>query len=286
MEMFMISEFKWIMFFLMMGAPLLALALETKNKDDYRVYDETTPQHVRDFYRFNHENQTLDFVLEQKKKYLTLDRKKMGIWDAVKLVDTLVDESDPDLNLPQSFHSYQTAEALRRDGYPRWMILVGFIHDLGKVLTFYGEPQWAVVGDTFPVGCAFSDKIVFPEYFAVNPDSYNSFFHTSEGIYHAGCGLDHVHLSWGHDEYLYQVVKNYLPEEAGYIIRYHSFYAAHREGAYQHLMNEDDRKMMEWVRIFSHYDLYSKNDEPLDVEGLKPYYQELIAEFFPEKIDW
>ena len=47
-----------------------------------------------------------------------------------------------------------------------------------------------------------------------------------------------MHLSWGHDEYLYQVVKDYLPEEALYMIRYHSFYAGHREGAYDHLMND------------------------------------------------
>ena len=32
------------------------------------------------------------------------------------------------------------------------MIATGLIHDLGKVLCKYGEPQWAVVGDTFPVG--------------------------------------------------------------------------------------------------------------------------------------
>jgi hypothetical protein len=39
--------------------------------------------------------------------------------------------------------------------------LTGLIHDLGKILAhpeFGSEPQWAVVGDTFPVGCAFSDK--------------------------------------------------------------------------------------------------------------------------------
>lgn len=35
--------------------------------------------------------------------------------------------------------------------------------DLGKVLLHpsFGElPQWAVVGDTFPVGCAFDKSIV------------------------------------------------------------------------------------------------------------------------------
>jgi hypothetical protein len=50
------------------------------------------------------------------------------------------------------------------------------------------------------------------------------------GVYAAGRGLGRGHLFWGHDEYLYQVVKDYLPEEALYTIRYHSFYAAHREG--------------------------------------------------------
>src|SRR6187402_2115438 len=98
------------------------------------------------------------------------------------------------------------------------------------------EPQWCVVGDTFPVGCAFSDKIVFPEFFAENPDSQNPKLQTPHGIYEPDCGLDAVHLSWGHDEYLYQVVKPYLPNEALAMIRYHSCYAIHREGAYGHLM--------------------------------------------------
>lgn len=40
----------------------------------------------------------------------------------------------------------QSAEAARRDQQPRWMILTALIHDLGKILFFYGEPQWAVVG--------------------------------------------------------------------------------------------------------------------------------------------
>ena len=51
------------------------------------------------------------------------------------------------------------------------------------------------------------------------------------------------------------------------MIRYHSFYAAHREGAYTHLMNDHDRRRMEWVRAFNPYDLYSKGHEPPDVDG-------------------
>ena len=166
------------------------------------------------------------------------------------------------------------------------MILAGFVHDLGKVLCLAGEPQWAVVGDTFPVGCAFSEKIVFPELFAANPDTREPAYSTPNGIYAEGCGLDAVHMSWGHDEYLYHVLRPYLPEPALYVIRYHSFYAAHREGAYTHLMDERDRALMEVVREFNPYDLYSKSAERPDPAALRPYYEELVAEFLPPRLDW
>jgi len=210
----------------------------------------------------------------------------MGIWEAMEFLNTLVDDSDPDTELSQIEHLMQTSEAIRRDGHPRWFILTGLIHDLGKVLCLFGEPQWAVVGDTFPVGCRYSDKVVFPEFFADNPDANVARYQTECGIYSSGCGLDQVHMSWGHDEYLYHVVKDYLPDEGLTMIRYHSFYAAHREGAYTQLMNEDDQRRMEWVRTFNPYDLYSKGHEPPDVEALRPYYEELISEFFPAKLTW
>jgi len=93
-------------------------------------------------------------------------------------------------------------------------------------------------------------------------------------------------MSFGHDEYLYQVTKSYLPAEALYVIRYHSFYAAHRNGEYQHLMDGKDRELMGWIRRFNPFDLYSKSDEPPAVEELRPFYDELIAEYFPSKIWW
>jgi hypothetical protein len=43
------------------------------------------------------------------------------------------------------------------------------------------------------------------------------------------------------------MMKPYLPEPALYMIRYHSFYAAHREGEYDHLMTDHDRTMFAWV---------------------------------------
>src|SRR5689334_1635079 len=193
-----------------------------RKKEDFRRYDDTTPPGVREFYRENHANQTLDFVLRKERAYGPLTHGEMGIWEAMEKLNTLVDDSDPDTSLSQIEHNLQTAEAIRRDGHPRWMILTGFIHDLGKMLCFYDEPQWAVVGDTFPVGCAWSDKIVFHEFFAKNPDRQEARYQSRLGVYEARSGLDSVCLSWGHDEYIYNVVKDYLPTEALYMLRYHS----------------------------------------------------------------
>jgi len=257
-----------------------------RKTEDFRKFDDSAPAGVREFYRQNHAQQTRQFVLEKKRQYAGLARCEMGIWEACEYLNTLVDESDPDTDLSQIQHLMQTAEAIRRDGHPRWMILTGFLHDLGKVLCLYGEPQWAVVGDTFPVGCAWSDKIVFPEFFSANADRNVPEYQTRTGIYKEGCGLSNVDLSWGHDEYLYHVVKDYLPLEGQYMIRYHSCYPWHREGAYEFLMDGQDRAMLPWVQKFNPYDLYSKSAAPPDVEALKPYYEELIAEFFPKKIAW
>jgi inositol oxygenase len=252
----------------------------------FRDYRTNVRPGLREFYRLNHTNQTLAFVLQKKREYLPKQKRVMGIWEAMEFLNTLVDDSDPDTDLSQIEHLMQTSEAIRRDGHPRWFIMTGLIHDLGKVLCLFGEPQWAVVGDTFPVGCRHSDKVVFPEFFADNPDSQVPEYQTPCGIYREHCGLNEVHLSWGHDEYLYHVVRDHLPAEGLAMIRYHSFYAGHREGEYTHLMNEHDHAMMEWVRRFNPYDLYSKGEARPDVEALTPFYKDLIAEFFPPTLAW
>jgi inositol oxygenase len=267
-------------------APASVLDASAKKQEDFRNYRDEVRPGVREFYRLHHRHQTLEFVRSKKAEYLPLAKRRMGVWEAMEFLNTLVDDSDPDTDLSQIEHLMQTAEAIRRDGHPRWLILTGLIHDLGKILCLFGEPQWAVVGDTFPVGCAFSDQVVFPEFFADNPDSRVPEYQAPCGMYEARCGLDRVHLSWGHDEYLYQVVKDYLPEPALYMIRYHSFYAAHREGAYGYLMDDHDRELFAWVRAFNPYDLYSKGEARPDVGRLRPFYEELIAEYFPPVLRW
>jgi inositol oxygenase len=259
---------------------------EGKSKGQFRIYDKAAQPGVAEFYRLNHENQTLGFVLEKERQYFSLEKGMKSIWEAAEYLNTLVDDSDPDTDLSQLEHNLQTSEAIRRDGRPRWMVLAGFLHDLGKVLCLYGEPQWAVVGDTFPVGCAWSEDIVYHEYFAGNPDRNVPEYQTKYGVYGSNCGLDNVHMSFSHDGYIGEVMKNYLPAEALYMLRYHSFYPWHRHGAYDHLCNDTDRAMLKWIQDFNQYDLYSKGHSKPDVKALKPYYDELFSEFLPEKIAW
>jgi len=259
---------------------------EGKSETEFRQYDAQANPGVAEFYRLNHTHQTVDYVLGKEKEYFGLKKGKKTVWEAAEFLNTLVDDSDPDTDLTQTEHLLQTSEALRRDGQPRWMVLVGFLHDLGKCLCLYGEPQWAVVGDTFPVGCAWSDQIVYPDYFQNNPDRNVPEYQTKFGIYAPNCGLENVHMSFGHDGYINEVVKPYLPDEALYMLRFHSFYPWHRHGAYTHLMNGKDAVMLEWVKKFNPYDLYSKGHSKPNVQELKPYYDDLFAEFLPEKLDW
>ena len=108
----------------------------------------------------------------------------------------------------------------------------------------------------------------------------------SNGVYTPGCGLANVKMSYGHDEFLYQVaVRNgtTLPAAALAIIRFHSFYPWHQKGAYAHLMNAQDHDNLKWVKAFQRFDLYSKAHTKYDPKALKPVYQKMIEKYFPNK---
>lgn len=259
-------------------------------------------QRVVEFYQEQHTKQTVAFVQDKRRQFFPLRHRAMTMWEAVLLLQELQDDSDPDMDRPQIVHAVQTAERIRAvvatGVLPGWMIVTGLLHDVGKgVLLSLGEPQYAVVGDTFIVGCQWAPQVVYHELFADNPDTRVPLYQTPFGRYQSSCesGLDGVLMSWGHDEYLYEVVRQYfystksahpLPEEALAIFRYHSFYAAHTHGAYAHLMTAHDRAMLEWVRTFSQFDLYSKSDAEPDIPALLPVYERLVNTYFPTPLRW
>lgn len=266
-----------------------------KSQSDFRNYT-TTKENVSNVYKLNHENQTMEFVRKRLDEYCKkFDKCQMTIWDAIHKLDNIIDESDPDLDSSQIIHAFQTAEGLRKR-FPEydWLHLIGLIHDLGKVLLLpeFGRlAQWEVVGDTFPVGCKFSKKIVYHKFFENNPDNKNVLYNNKLGIYHKNCGLENVFFSFGHDEYLYQVLvhnKCTIPDIGLNIIRYHSFYPWHKNNAYTYLENDNDKETKEWCRVFSECDLYTKDDnEKISINNLIPYYQSLIDKYFPNQlINW
>merc|ERR1712186_46161 len=165
-----------------------------KEKEAFRDYskEDEIGQRVKRTYTEMHTNQTVDFVRQKHDKWLKFNHFQATIMEALEMLNDLVDESDPDTDLPNIVHAFQTAERIRQEHPDKeWFQLVGLIHDLGKIMAFYGEPQWAVVGDTFPVGCEPQDSIVYGKpSFKDNPDMKHSQYSTKYGKYEANCGLD------------------------------------------------------------------------------------------------
>jgi len=266
---------------------------ENRDATKFRVYDkemaESSPimRRVYDCYLNQHTNQSVDFVNKMRQRWMQFNYGEWPLMEALKYLNNMVDESDPDTDVPNIVHAFQTAERIR-EKHPDedWFHLTGLIHDLGKVMALCGEPQWAVTGDTWPVGCEPAQSIVFRDTtFQNNPDINNPKYNTKYGIYSPNCGLDKLLMAWGHDEYLYQVLRNHptcsLPDEGLFMIRFHSFYPWHSSGEYWHLANEKDKDMYFWIKEFNKFDLYSKSDKLPDVEALMPYYQSLIDKYVP-----
>ena len=249
---------------------------------------------IRYTYKLGRSTQTKKFVDNMLSKYLKFDLQ-MNIHDIFKEINKFIDISDPDISLSNYHHAIQTAEGIRADGYPEWFQLVGLIHDIGKIMFKKGcdldgtsiNTQWGIVGDTFIVGCKLPDSLVYSEFNKLNPDMKNYKYNTDFGIYESGCGLNNVKCSWGHDEYLYQILchnKIKLPEEALYIIRFHSLYAHHKDNSYSHLMDDYDKKMIGWLKLFNKYDLYTKKDANIITPQIEKYYKNMLDKYFEKDL--
>ena len=286
------------------AAPKAAFESELASAPQLRTYDlDTTEARVRDAYQSMRRNQSVEHVRMCRDKYCTGlgQRVRMSVWDALRCLEDFVDLSDPDVTLPNVVHAFQTAEGLRAMGMPDWLQLTGLIHDLGKMVYLKGcdadgtsvATQWSIVGDTWLVGCAMPDAVVFPEFNADSPDARVPERRTETGIYERGCGLDSTLCAFGHDEYMYQVLLQNegvkLPKEALYVIRYHSLYPWHDRGCYEALESDYDRQMKGWVKLFNQHDLYTKKNvsyTEAEMRELRAYYTTLIDKYLPAQLNW
>lgn len=262
-------------------------------KHNIRDYEEANAK-VKETYKIAREKQTIEYNKRMVFKNMNRKKHKINIWEVVDELSNFIDNSDPDVNIPNAHHLFQTAEGARNHNQADWFQLVCFLHDMGKIMYKWGSDiegttiknQWGIVGDTFIVGCKIPDTIVYPEFNDTNIHHKDGEY----GIYYKGCGLDMCYVSWGHDEFMYRVLqhnKNILPEEAYYIIRYHSLYLWHTHNEYKHLENQKDKRMKKWVRVFNVYDLYTKQNLEVDLNKLKEYYSKLILKYFgTEDLYW
>ena len=150
---------------------------------ELRKYEINTSQY--ELYKQMHEKQTLDYVMKKRLQYSKLNNTKMSIKEVLSRMDNFIDPSDPDLDVPNSIHAYQTAERIRKK-YPqdKEYQIIGLIHDLGKILFEFGEENWSVVGDTYVAGCEYPKSIVYYDTLKGSPDFDK---YTKIGIYEIGC---------------------------------------------------------------------------------------------------
>jgi len=295
----------------------------------YRNYSNTDTD-ISNTYKLMYINQTLAYV-KKMHNLLKENIRQYNIVDLIKKMDDIIDESDPDTDVPQSVHAYQTGESIYENYFIdnklkkinikdifskdewanlpndiqllyeekkyidklyekitdwEWFRLVGYIHDLGKILLlpeFGNLPQWSVVGDIFPVGCDFSQSNIFYEqkYHEQSLD-YNKF--DKPGIYKQKCGLEKLYMSYSHDYYLYNILKKnkvLIPDEGLYIIRFHSFYAWHTPKnniqGYTNFANNYDWYMLPLLKLFQKSDLYSKSTAIPDLQPAK--YLQLLQKY-------
>jgi len=206
--------------------------------------------------------QTVDFVDKQRTKLLSgssRNRAKVCAWEALTCLL-------PKVVLPDGVnaldHALCVAEVCRqRAPLLEWLHLVGLVHNIGiiNILKECGSsPHWTVAGESFPVGCKFSEDISFSHYFSSNPDRRKRVFNRPLGVYKQRCGLDHLRMSWGAPEYLYtvlraatgQVAVAKLPREALFVVRYQKFWSLESSRHYHDFMNGEDREMLETLFLF------------------------------------
>lgn len=243
------------------------------------------PNSVRTCYARQRAHHDVQFVYTMIDKYCVEYKRAMTVPQILQALDSVHDLSDPDLSLPNSQHALQAAHAALRAGEAPWMVVTALIHDFGKLLCVLApndddgtsaETQWSIVGDTFICGAAMPPSLPFQDLRIA----------TESEPYPLHCGLRRTTIAFGHDEFLYHVLRRMvltgtctLPMHALDAIRFHSLYAWHTDGAYTEFEDANDRALKPIVRRLNTYDLYSKCNtrQEYDAELAR-----LFTLFFPD----
>ena len=257
--------------------------MKDQSESSFRNYDDV-PDRVRMFYTDQHRLLTFEKASTLNRKFTVSEKRAYSIDELMAITDSIFDPSDPDTNLSQTEHAYQTARGALKKGLPDEMVVIGLIHDLGKaVVRLLNIDMTYLVGDTFPLGAPFEqESITFGDSLSLNPDINDPRYNSGSGIYEEGCGFSNM-LFTGHDEFIYLSLcesEHLLPDWAMYAVRFHSFYPWHTQRAYAKYADDYDRDTLKYVLMMNGIDLYTKHAEAVE-ESDKRAVDNIIARFLP-----
>lgn len=194
-----------------------------------------------------HRQQNISTVLELSKKW-----NNFTIFPFIKPFELFLklkdvyDLSDNELQLTSQYvHALQIFQAMKRDNITDTNLLfLGLMHDIGKVLTLkpIAMPQHYVMCSTFPVSQPMSGLCYPPNSDTLDPIDISKRLVTS----------------WNHDEFGYQKLKSYVPENIAWVIRHHSL-SALLKGELSCQFTPKERKYNKLLRQLWHYDHRSKS---------------------------
>jgi Myo-inositol oxygenase len=200
-----------------------------------------------------HRRQTVDEVRALRRKYAKPIFGKVRVWDLIEKLGSCVDPTDRRLFCAsQQMHVLQMLETMERDdaATPE-MVLVALVHDLGKVLLLTGEDPANVV-------------------------CMNGLVDGADD----GVGLDNATIQWNHDEFAYERLRDHLPEDLAWLVRYHSVEVR----AVSNVMDERDRERTRRLLVpFARYDHATKSPFYLPSKGIQQY-RDVIEQAFPRRI--
>ena len=93
------------------------IVIKEKSKDAFRDYskEDEIGKRIKKTYYDMHTQQTVAFVKGKHEKWLKFNHFQGTIMEALVMLNDLVDESDPDTELPNIVHAFQTAERIREE---------------------------------------------------------------------------------------------------------------------------------------------------------------------------
>lgn len=223
----------------------------------------------RQHYKQSWAKQSIEYVLKMKQQYSGFNLCKMDIYKALSLMKDLPchcfkiksEESSNVQEISIRSFLFSMAEEARKCGHPDWFQLIALIHDLGRVIKLidktsikdFQDYDWTIAIMSRVVGCNPSQSTSFKEFSYLRSDSNDSRYNTNLGIYHEGCGIENLLLTWTGQEYLYSMLKHNeveLPDEGLAIIRYFLLNEWHTHNEFQSLQSFDDEDLKYLVLDF------------------------------------